>query len=103
MHAAVEWGMGDIHLETNSRVLVCALQNSDYDPAPKGVLFRDMRIVLRMNFISYQVSHVSKTCNSVAHVLDALGANHHEVWLLWLEDVPDDVNVVVASELVEPN
>jgi hypothetical protein len=56
-----------------------------------------------MNFISYQVSHVSKTCNSVAHVLDALGANHHEVWLLWLEDVPDDVNVVVASELVEPN
>jgi hypothetical protein len=46
MHAAVEWGMGDIHLETNSRVLVCALQNSDYDPAPKGVLFRDIHIVL---------------------------------------------------------
>jgi ribonuclease HI len=102
LHASAEWGMGSIHVETDSAVLVKALQSTDYDLAPEGVLFRDMRIFMKLNFNSYQVTHVSRTCNNVAHSLAAYGSNQEVIRLLWPDDVPDVVNVVVASESAKP-
>jgi hypothetical protein len=58
LHASAEWEMGTIHEETDSVVLVKVLQSTDYDLAPEGVLFRDMRIFMRLNFNSYPKSRM---------------------------------------------
>jgi hypothetical protein len=78
-------------------------RRTDYDLAPKGVLFRDMRVSLHLNFICFKVVHVPRSCNSVAHFLAAHGANQSEERLLWPEHVPDFVSVIVASESAEPS
>jgi hypothetical protein len=79
-------------------ILACALQTSEYDLAPEGVVFRDLRIFLRLNFLSHNISFVSRDCNNVAHLLAAHGARQDEVRLWWPDDVPDDVISVVTSE-----
>jgi hypothetical protein len=50
--------MGRIVLETDSSILACAVQGTDYDLSPEGVIFRDIRASLRLNFISVKVAHV---------------------------------------------
>jgi hypothetical protein len=94
--------MRTIHLEKDSAIVVQALQSVDYDLAPEGVLFRDMRIFMRLNFNTYHVTHVSRACNNVAHSLAAYGSNQEEVRLLWPDNVPAVVNFMVASESAEP-
>jgi hypothetical protein len=37
LHAAADWGMSQVHIESDSQNLVCALQSSDFDLAPEGV------------------------------------------------------------------
>jgi hypothetical protein len=44
------------------------------------------------------VTHVVRSCNSVADLLAAHVSNQSEVRLLWLDYVPDDVKVIVANE-----
>jgi hypothetical protein len=94
--------MGNIHIESDSATLVQALQSSDLDRAPEGVLLREIRILLRLNFISAKVSHAGRLCNKAAHCLAALGVNQTETRLVWPEFVPGDVSDGVASELAEP-
>jgi hypothetical protein len=95
--------MGRILLETDSSILAYAVQGTYYDLSPEGVIFRDIRVSLRLNFISVEVAHVPQICNVAAHLLAAFGANQHEIRLLWPDVVLDDVNVVVASESAELN
>jgi hypothetical protein len=61
-----------------------------------------MRKFMRLNFNLCHITHVSKTCNNVAHTLAAYGANQEAVRLVWPDDVPVVVNVMVASESAEP-
>jgi hypothetical protein len=49
--------MENIHIESHSATLVQALQISEHDRASEGVLFREIRILLRLNFISIKISH----------------------------------------------
>jgi hypothetical protein len=102
LQVASDWGMVNIELETDSTNLVKALNSSEFDLAPEGVLFREMRIYLRSNFNSFVVKFMSRTCNKAAHCLAAVGSDQDESRLLWPDSVPDAVIVVVASELAEP-
>jgi hypothetical protein len=102
LQASASWGMGHILLETDSLILASALKGTEYDLAPEGVLYRDMRSFLNLNFISFDVIHVPRSCNKVAHELAALGSNQGLPRLVWPECVPDDVHVLVASEFAEP-
>jgi ribonuclease HI len=101
LQAATEWGMVHVQIETDSTILVRALQGTEHDRCP-GLLFREMRIFLQLNFFSWSVTHVVRSCNNAAHLLAAIGSNQSEVRLVWPDYVPDDVNVVVASESAEP-
>lgn len=79
--AAAACGMVNIHF-------VKALKSNEYDLAPEGIIFRDIRAFLQLNFNTWEVSHVVRTCNSVAHLIAALGARQNEARLLWPESVP---------------
>jgi hypothetical protein len=43
-----------------------------------------------------------RACNKVAHELAALGVSQQNSRTLWVDTVPDDVMVVLASEFAVP-
>ncbi|KAM0838851.1 hypothetical protein ACQ4PT_060704 [Festuca glaucescens] len=102
VQAAASWGMGHIQLELDSLTLVNALCGSEFDRAPEGILFRDIRSFIQLNFISCEVSFAPRSCNKVAHAMAELGAGQLDQCVIWLDDVPDAVSVLLASESAVP-
>jgi hypothetical protein len=82
--------------------LIKAIQEKEFDLAPEGIIFRDIRSFVQLNFISVKISYCPRVCNKIAHALAAIGAKQDESRLIWIDSVPDSVNVLVASELTEP-
>ena len=93
--------MGRIVLETDSQILVKALESTEYDLSPEGILFSDIRSFIRLNFISVEVRYAPRTCNKLAHELAAIGAAQRETRVSWLDYVPESVHFVLASEFAE--
>jgi ribonuclease HI len=100
--AASDWGMTQVIIETDSSNLVRAVLGTDFDRAPEGVLYRDIRAICRLNFSLCQFVYCPRDCNKVAHALGAVGAGQLESKRLWLDDVPDFVMVLVAGDITEP-
>lgn len=102
MQAANDWGMGHVQFESDSLNLVNALNSSDRDLAPEGIIFRDIKSFLRLNFISVEVRFAPRSCNKVAHAMAALGADQLVPRQFWQDEVPSSVRTLVASVLAEP-
>ena len=99
LHAAADWGMTNIHIETDSTTLAEALQSNKYDRTAAGAIFKDARAFMHLNFISCTSSFCPRTCNKVAHTLAALGASGEPNSVCTLaEAVPDAVILLVASD-----
>jgi hypothetical protein len=81
--------------------MVPCFQVSDFDLAPKGVIYRDLRVFIRLQFSSVLFSHVPHTCNKIAHALGAFGANRPTSRQLWQEALPIDLHVPVTSTLAK--
>jgi hypothetical protein len=96
VEAASDWGMGKVHVETDCANLVAALTGREYDLAPEGVLFREIRSFVSLNFISFKVSFCSRLCNKVGHVLASMGAKQTMPRCRWVDSAPDDVCDLVA-------
>jgi hypothetical protein len=79
-----------------------ALTGREYDLAPEGVLFREIRSFVSLNFISFKVSFCSRLCNKVGHVLASMDAKQTMPRCRWVDSAPNDVCDLVASELTEP-
>uniref|UniRef100_A0ACD5U881 Uncharacterized protein n=1 Tax=Avena sativa TaxID=4498 RepID=A0ACD5U881_AVESA len=102
LQAAAEWGMEKIQIETDSKILVEALSNNKHDLSPEGVIFRDIRFFIRLNFISVEISFAPRICNKLAHELAALGSSHEAGRQYWVDSVPAAVRSIAASESAEP-
>ena len=70
--AAADVGMQSIMLESDSLVLVKALQSTESDQALGGVLFREAKFLMSTLFNSASVRHVPRSCNFAAHELAKL-------------------------------
>jgi hypothetical protein len=81
IQAAVAWGMTQVQIEADSQNLIRALQSKDYDLAPDGVIYRDVRLSLSLNFDKVLFSFVSRDCNKIAHCLAAYGTDRQEASL----------------------
>jgi hypothetical protein len=57
---------------------------------------------MRLHFNSMSVSFAPKDCNNLAHALAAYGTSQRDPRQVWPESLPNDVRVMVASNLVEP-
>ena len=101
LNAASEWGMAQVTIETDASNLVRAVETTEYDRAPEGVLYRDIRSFIRLNFNSVKFLYCPRTCNKVTHALGAIGASQYESSRLWLDSVPDSVSVLVAGDCAE--
>jgi hypothetical protein len=94
--------MAQVIIEMDSSNLVHAIQSTEFDLSPEGVLYRDNRAFIRLNFNSVNVMYCPRGCNKVAHALGALGASRDDSDRLWLEEVPDSVGLLVASDIARP-
>jgi hypothetical protein len=95
--------MGHVHVESDCTNLIKAIQEKEFDLAPEGIIFRDIRSFVQLNFISFKFSYYPRACNKIAHALAAIGAKQVESRLVWIDSIPDSVNVLMASELTDPS
>jgi hypothetical protein len=102
VYAAMTWGMVNVQIESDSQVLLRAIQSNDLDLTPEGVIYRDLRVLLQLNFNQVSFSFAPRACNNLAHCLAAYGASRQDSRLHWSESLPDDVRVMVASKFAEP-
>ncbi|RLN35527.1 hypothetical protein C2845_PM03G26260 [Panicum miliaceum] len=79
LQAAADQGLQNVILETDSQILAKALQSDDYDRARSGMLFREAKYIMAMNFNSVVVVHAPRSCNSVAHELARLGRDRDRI------------------------
>lgn len=95
-------GVGHAIFETDCLNLKEAMIGRGFDDAPLGVLFRDVRCMLQLNFSSVSVKHCVRVCNKPAHELAALGVREvHGNHAVWLTDLPLSIQRLVAGDLAE--
>jgi hypothetical protein len=91
--------MAKIHIETDSTILAEALSTNKYDRMAAGVIFKEARAFMHLNFQSCVSSLSPRACNRVAHKLAAIGAScEPDSLFLFAETAPDDVRLLVASD-----
>ena len=56
-----------VQLESDSKILVKALNSTDYDQSPLGVLFREEKFLISTHFGCVEVSCVPRSCNGCTH------------------------------------
>jgi ribonuclease HI len=102
-HAASEWGVTHVLIESDSQNLVRAMQSTEFDRAPEGIIYRDLRLYMQLSFNSFEFTFAPRTCNKIAHELAAYGASRQDILTLWPESLPNDVLVSVASVFAVPS
>jgi hypothetical protein len=60
---------------TDAHNLVRAVQSTSFDLAPEGVIYRDIKPFVNLNFSSVSFVYCLRVCNNVAHAQAALGAS----------------------------
>jgi hypothetical protein len=97
LHAVASWGMINVQIEADAQNLPKGIQDNSFDRTTEGVIYRDIRSFIRLNFSSLSFSYCPRNCNNLAHNLAAVGVRRQEVWSLWLESLPDDVICLMTS------
>jgi hypothetical protein len=67
--AAAEQGMMTIEVETDCQTPKNALQSTNWDAAPEGMIFRELKFFIRTSFNDVLLLCAPHSCNSVAHTL----------------------------------
>jgi hypothetical protein len=77
------------------------MKGPEFDRALEGVLYKEIRSFVSLNFLSASFCFCPRTCNKVSHAMAALGTSQTESHLFWQESIPNSVSVLVASEYAE--
>lgn len=102
MQAAQLWGLTEVHVESDSLLLVQVLKSSDQDHAVNGILFREIKCFARLNFSSSTCSFCPRIYNKLADALANFGASSGLASpAVWLDGAPDFVRGIVASDIAE--
>jgi hypothetical protein len=101
--AAFDQGMSHFILESDSTVLVRALQSNDYDFSAAGVLIREAKFLISMNFVHVDVVHAPRSCNSCGHELARVGLSWDpDQSYVWTDPLPEFVIFWVTRDSSEP-
>ena len=99
LQAAAAQGMQKIVLESDSQTLIKALQTTEHDLAPGGVLFREAKFMLATMFSSTSIVHAYRSCNSVAHALARFGRKRDpDHPIIWMHPLPSIVNNLLVCD-----
>jgi hypothetical protein len=77
---------------SDSTVFVQALQSNDYDFSAAGVLIREAKFLISMNFVHVDVVHAPRSCNSCARELARVGLSWDpDQFYVWTDPLPEFV------------
>ncbi|RLN18733.1 hypothetical protein C2845_PM02G18930 [Panicum miliaceum] len=76
---ASDQGIQRISLESDSQVLVRALQSGEYDQALGGVLFREAKFLMSMQFDLVSITYAPQSCNRCAHDLARMDLSGRQI------------------------
>ena len=80
-----------------------ALQSDMYDRARGGMLFREAKFIMAINFNSVAVVHAPRSCHCVAHELARLGRGREpDHPAVWMHPLPDFVTMVLVCGITDP-
>ncbi|XP_044389046.1 uncharacterized protein [Triticum aestivum] len=82
---SAEFGPHRVVPESDSKVLVQALNSDDYDRATIGVLLHETHSVCHANFEPFSFNFCKRDCNKVSHELAAFGFRARAADLSWIE------------------
>jgi ribonuclease HI len=95
---AARMGCQKIILETDATVLKQAVTSEAYDNSVLGVLFKDMKSVIKHSFQHCKVQICSRVCNISAHCLAAFGVSQERGnYQVWFDPLPSFVRDLVAG------
>ena len=97
LELALDCGLDRVILEGDCEILMKTLQTASKSLAQFGKIAEDIRVYASM-FQDISFSHVLRNCNSVAHSLvrRAILSPH---FLVWMEDVPPDIEPIFQADL----
>ncbi|EAZ36284.1 hypothetical protein OsJ_20606 [Oryza sativa Japonica Group] len=99
VQAAVEMGIGRGMIETDATAVIQAVYTNDFELSDVSFLVAELQSLLRLNFISWSVSHVPRLYNRVAHELAAMGSVCDPAEAPVLAPTPAQIMYLVADDL----
>ena len=88
-----------IQVETDSQLLVQAINGRNQDLAVTGSLFREIKFLANLNFSTFEIKYCPRACNKVAHVLANYGVKlDQNNYVSWFQEAPYFVNILLASD-----
>ena len=103
LKVAMDFGISRVAIETDSANLVKGVISGNFDQAPGGVLFREIRVFLSLHFDVISFLHVSRSCNGCAHELACVGFRRDpDQPAVWADPLPNFVKLLVDRDLVDP-
>jgi hypothetical protein len=96
--AAVEGALNRVVFESDSKVLVDALNSDSHELSKIGVLLREARSLCISSFDLFSFKHCRRVCNKIAHILAKFGSQTEEECVGWTDVAPYFVSDLVASE-----
>ena len=103
LYATIDKGISQILLETDSSILVEALQSCSYDFSANGVLFREAKFLMSLNFSRADIVHVPRSCNRGAHDLAHVGLNWDpDQSHVCIDPLPEFVTTLGVRDVNEP-
>ncbi|OEL23773.1 hypothetical protein BAE44_0015206, partial [Dichanthelium oligosanthes] len=104
LQSASRHGITHCRIETDLTILVTALKSCSYDQATEGVLFKELRDLIRLEFIKVEIMFSPRSCNMCAHDLAHVGLSRDpNQSVVWTDPLLEFVNVPVSRELTRPN
>nr|ABF94616.1 hypothetical protein LOC_Os03g11430 [Oryza sativa Japonica Group] len=103
LRAAVDHGFSHISVETGSVTLVNALESSCCDRTTAGVIFRQIKAMIHLDFVMITVSFTGRSCNNCAHELAYQGVSWDPGHMsIWADPLPDFVQSLVVCDYTKP-
>jgi hypothetical protein len=65
--------MTNVQIEADAQNLLKGIQDNSFDRTTEGVVYRDIRFFIRLNFSFVSFSYCPRNCNKLAYNLAAVG------------------------------
>ena len=83
-------GMTRIQLESDSYNLVSALKSSAFDQSPAGVLLKEARHLIQLDFVDVEILFTPRSCNLCAHGLAHMSLSwDSDQPCVWFDPLPE--------------
>ena len=99
VEGAIKLGANRVKFESDSTILVNALNGNEYDRSVIGVLIKEVKSLCTTNFECFSFSFDRRACNAVAHELAKFGMNSADASSYWVDYVPICVTELIASDV----